>query len=44
VLDGIGGWLRGRAAGDRTRAEVLEGAIEAAARRCAPLLMASADA
>jgi hypothetical protein len=44
VLDGIGAWLRARAAGDRAREEVVEGAIEAAARESAAALMAAADA
>jgi hypothetical protein len=44
VLDGIGAWLRTRAAGDRAAAEVVEGAIEAAARESAGALMAAAEA
>jgi len=44
VLDAVGSMLRSRVAGDRARAEVVEGAIEVAARESAAQLMAAADA
>lgn len=44
MLDSVGAWLRARAAGDRAATEVVEGAIEAAARASAASLMEAADA